>query len=202
MADVFQGPRSSRRRSGGLLLAAVATVAAAGAWAAPARADEDDWQVAARAGFASVSVDGRDPFGPRLALDGQYGLSDAWAVRLTAAGSRHGVSQDMAKGLPGGAVWAYSTFAGLSYTMDILRLRPSFEVGLGLLGLTGAVKQPGRSVGMVAGIAADYLLGPRWSIGGMVEYVYAPFDLLTNALKGTAVPQGLAVSVRLCWTIR
>ena len=32
--------------------------------------------------------------------------------------------------------------------------------------------------------------------------VYAPFDLITKGLKGTAVPQAFALSARICWTIR
>jgi hypothetical protein len=182
------------------LVALITLLLAAGAPAA--HADDDDWQVAARAGIASIAVAGRDELGPRLAVDGTYGLTDAWAIRVTASGSRHGVSEDLARGLPGGGVFGYSAFGGLSYTMDILRLLPSFEMGLGLLGVTGAVKEPRRALGMQAAIAADYLMSPRWSIGGIAEYVYAPFDLITKGLKGTAVPQAFALSVRICWTVR
>jgi len=184
------------------VIAAALAAAAVALSTAPAQADEDDWQLAARAGISSISIEGRDPFGPRLALDGQYGLTDAWALRLTAGGSRHSVSEDMARGLPGGAVLGYSAFASVSYTMDILRLLPSFEMGLGVLGVTGAVKTPRRAVGMQAALAADYLMGPRWSIGGVAEYVYAPFDLLSKGLNGTAVPRAFALSARICWTIR
>jgi hypothetical protein len=199
MGRVFQ-PISAAR--GAALLAAAATALMASGSTAPAHADEDDWQVAARAGISSISIEGRDPLGPRLALDGQYGLTDAWALRLTASGSRHSVSEDAGRGLPGGAVLGYSAFAGVSYTMDILRLLPSFEMGLGILGVTGAVKTPRRSVGMQAALAADYLMGPRWSVGGVAEYVYAPFDLLSKGLNGTAVPRAFALSARICWTIR
>jgi hypothetical protein len=205
MPLVFQricGPRRSPRALPGPRLVALAMLFLAAAWAPCAHADEDDWQVAARAGIAGITVDGRNELGPRVAVDGTYGLTDAWAIRLTASGSRHGVSEDAARGLPGGAVYGYSAFGGLSYTMDILRLLPSFEMGLGLLGVTGAVTEPRRALGMQAAIAADYLMGPRWSIGGIAEYVYAPFDLITKGLKGTAVPQAFALSARICWTIR
>jgi len=195
---VFRGLRSVGIALGSLCFGAALTV---GVLERTAHADEDDWQVAARAGVSSVSVDGRSPLGPRLALDAQYGLSDAWAVRITAAGSRHGVSGNMAAGLPGGAVYGYSAFGSLAYTMDLLRLLPSFEVGLGVLGVTGAVKNPRRAVGAQAALAADYLMGPRWSVGGVAEYVYAPFDLISNALSGAAVPQAFALSARICWII-
>lgn len=168
----------------------------------PAVADEDDWQVGARVGLANVVVDGRNPFGARLALDGQYGLNDAWAVRVTAAGSRHTVSEDAMRGLPGGTIYSYSGFAGLSYTMDILRLLPSFDVGVGFLGIGGGGAKPRKTVGMQAAVAADYMLTPRWSLGAVAEYVYAPFDLISNALKGTAAPQAFALSARVSWIIQ
>jgi hypothetical protein len=167
----------------------------------PAAADDDDWQLSARGGIASVVVDGRNPTGLRLGLDGQYGLSDAWAVRLTTSGSRHGVSANAAKQLPGGTIWSYAVFGGVSYTMDVLRLLPSFEVGVGMLGVTGAVVKPHRAIGLQAAAAADYLVSPRWSVGGVAEYVYAPFDLIANALNGSAVPQAFALSARVCWII-
>jgi hypothetical protein len=189
-------------RAFGPRLAALASLLLVATWLPLAHADDEDWQVAARAGISGITLEGRDELGPRLAVDGTYGLSDAWAIRLTASGSRHGVSQDVARGLPGGAVFGYSAFGGLSYTMDILRLLPSFEMGLGVLGVTGALKEPRRALGMQAAIAADYLVTPRWSIGGIAEYVYAPFDLITKGLKGTAVPQAFALSARICWTIR
>jgi hypothetical protein len=166
-----------------------------------ARADADDWQVAAAAGIASLVVEGRNPMGMRLALDGQYGLDDAWAVRVTASGGRYGVTPDMAKALPGGAIYSYSVFAGLAYSMDILRLLPSFEIGVGLLGATGAVIKPHRAFGMQAAVGADYLLTPRWSVGGVAAYVFAPFDLISNALSGNASPQAFSLSVRLAWIL-
>jgi|GEM_PF-987188 len=167
----------------------------------PARADADDWQVSGHAGIASVVVEGRDPLGLRLGLGGQYGLDDAWAVRMTASASRHGVSEDPARALPGGTIYAYSAFAGFSYTLDVLRLLPTFELGLGILGVTGAVAKPHRAIGMQAAIGAEYLVGPRWSVGAVAEYVFAPFDLISNALSGNAVPQAFALCARVSWII-
>jgi hypothetical protein len=171
------------------------------AGSSPARADADDWQVSGHAGIASVVVEGRDPLGLRLGLGGQYGLDDAWAVRMTASASRHGVSEDSARALPGGTIYAYSAFAGFSYTLDVLRLLPTFELGLGILGVTGAVARPHRAIGMQAAIGAEYLVGPRFSVGAVAEYVFAPFDLISNALSGNAVPQAFALCARASWII-
>ena len=137
----------------------------------------------------------------RAGLDGQYGLTDAWAIRLTGSLARIGVSADKPAGLPGGTIWAYSALAGVAYTMDVLRLLPTFEVGIAMLGATGAVVKPRRAIGMQAALGADYLLGPRFSIGGIAEYIFAPFDLISNALTGNAVPQAFAFSARVCWIL-
>src|SRR5262245_13945306 len=49
-------------------------------------AGEREWQVALRAGAGTVSVDGRKPWGLAGGLDVEYGLTDAWAVRLSFEG--------------------------------------------------------------------------------------------------------------------
>jgi len=179
----------------------VLTVLAIAAAPRPAAADEDDWQLAARAGVASIVIDHREPLGVRAALDGQYGLTDAWAIRLTGSLAAMDVSANKNAGLPGGTIWAYSGMAGVAWTMDVLRLLPTFEVGLAMLGATGAVVKPRRAIGMQAALGADYLLGPRMSIGAIAEYIFAPFDLISNALTGNAVPQAFAFSARVCWIL-
>jgi hypothetical protein len=181
--------------------AAVVLVSALGSRARLAHADQDDWEISARAGVASVVVDGRDPLGVGLGLDVQYGLDDAWAARLSASGGRHGVDADPARGRPGGTIWSYSAFAGINYTMDVLRLLPTFELGLGYLGIAGAVQAERRTLGVQAGIGADYLWSPRFTVGAKAEYVFAPFDLISNALNGSQTPQAFSLSARIGWIL-
>ena len=200
MNRVFNRVRRAHRRALRLWFAVVLIVVGGGV-SGSARSDEDDWQLSARGGLASVVVEGRDPFGIRIGVDGQYGIDDAWAVKLMTSASQHGVSPVPAKALPGGDLYAYSLFGGFSYTMDVLRLLPSFELGVGILGVTGAVAKPHRAIGLQAAVGADYLIGPRWSVGGVAEYVYAPFDLISNALNGNAVPKSFALSARVSWII-
>jgi hypothetical protein len=170
--------------------------------AGPVRAEADEWRLSGRAGIANVYTDGRHPLGVRGGIDGEYGLTDAWAVRLSGSISQHDVSEDPAAGLPGGTINAYGIFAGLTYALDVLRLVPYFEAGLGLLTVSGAVREPHRALGMQVAAGADYLLGPRWSVGGVAEYTYAPFDLVANVLSGGGVPQTFALSVRVSWALR
>jgi hypothetical protein len=192
----------ARRRLAALLACPVAVSLLAAATARHARAEADEWRLSGRAGIGSVYTDGRDPFGLRGAVDGEYGLTDAWAVRLSASLSRHDVTENPTAGLPGGTITTYGVFAGLTYAVDVLRLVPYFEAGLGMLSVSGAVLEPRRALGMQVAAGADYLLGPRWSVGGVAEYTYAPFDLVANVLTGAGVPQTFALSVRVSWALR
>jgi opacity protein-like surface antigen len=183
-------------------MAAAASALSGGAAERAARADADDWQLSARAGLASVVMDGRDPLGVGLGGELQYGFDDAWALRLSLGGAAQRVSSDMSKQLPGGTIWSYSAFAGVGYTMDVLRLLPTFAAGIGVLGARGAVKTDHTNIGIQVGLGADYLLTPRFSLGATAEYVFAPFDLFSHVLTGDQVPQAFALQARATWTLR
>ena len=170
-------------------------------WPAAAQADEDDWQVAGRAGLAGVVADGRSPLGLGVGGDVQYGLDDAWSLHLSLAGAGQRVDADMPHMLPGGTVWSYAAFAGLGYTMDVLRLLPTFEAGLGVLGMGGAVKSSHLAIGVQVGLGADYLLTPRFSLGLTAQYVFAPFDLFSHVLTGDQTPQAFAFCTRATWIL-
>jgi len=193
-----------RRRPGAFAIAALLTgaMAAFGAIEPAARADEDEWRVSARAGLANIVADGRDPMGLGLGGEIQYGLDDAWALRLSVAGAAQRVDAQMDQKLPGGTIWSYSAFAGLGYTMDVLRLLPTFAVGIGVLGARGAVKSHIGHVGVQVGLGADYLLTPRFAFGVAADYVFAPFDLLSHVIDGSQVPQAFALSARATWTLQ
>lgn len=165
-------------------------------------ADEDDWQIAGRAGVAGVVVDGRDPLGVGLGSTVQYGLNDVWSARVSVSGGLQRASVDASRHLPGGNLWSYSGFAGIGYSLDVLRLLPTFEVGLGVLGVAGAVKSSHMALGTQLGVGADYLLTPRFSVGATAQYVFAPFDLLSRVLTGDMTPLAFAFSARATWTIR
>jgi len=169
---------------------------------AAGRADEEDWSLAARGGVSGVTVDGRTPLGPLVGVDLLYGLTDAWAVRGSANVGVTTVSTDIPNGRPGGIISSYGLFAGLTYTVDILKIVPYFEAGLGALRVSGAVNETRNAIGAQAGLGADYVLNPRVSLGGNASYIYAPFDLIANARSGTGVPQTFVFSARLSWILR
>ncbi len=147
-------------------------------------------------------VDGRSPLGVGLGTDVQYGINDTFAARLSLSGGLQRVSAEPKQQLPGGSLWSYAAFAGFGYTMDVLRLLPTFEAGIGVLGVRGAVKKDHTAIGMQLGIGADYLLTPRFSLGLTAQYVFAPFDLLSHVLTGDQVPQAFTFAARATWTLR
>jgi hypothetical protein len=146
---------------------------------------QDEWQAAARAGIGVVHIDGRNPWGEAAGIDLEYGLLDAWALRLSLEGSLHSV--DKLAGLPGGAVSTEAALAGLCYTIDVLRLVPYAVLELGAARIGGAVTAPLIMFVSELGLGSDYYLTPRWRVGLSVQYLYRPQDLLSN-------PQGLGNS--------
>lgn len=153
---------------------------------APA-ADAEQWQVSAQVAYASVLADGRRPPGGLVGVDLQYGLTDAWAARLSLASSAHPVTADA--GRPGGAVGATSVSLGLTYAVDVLRFVPVIELGIGLLDLRGAINSPRRDVGLQLGIGGDYLLTRAWAVGLMLRYQHFPLQVagLTPGFEGIPV---------------
>jgi outer membrane protein W len=149
-------------------------------------AGEGEWQLALRAGPGNVSVDGRKSWGLATALEVDYGLSDAWAVRATLAGSVHPVDTKMVENappLPGGTVRTVAALAGLTYTIDVLRLIPYANVQLGAIRFAGAVVDPRTVFAAELGIGADYFLSRRWTTGVSFQYLFAPEDLLSDPLN-------------------
>ena len=137
----------------GVSLAAGRTAAAAG---------EHEWQAALRLGAGTVSVDGRKPWGLAAGIDVEYGLTDAWALRLSFEGSTHDVSKanDMDT-RPEGTIRTDAALMGLTYTFDVLRLVPYAEVQAGFAQVRGAVVTPQSLLAMQLGVGADYFVTRR-----------------------------------------
>jgi hypothetical protein len=167
--------------------ALVAFLSATG-WAWRARAiNQDEWQVALRTGAAVVHVDGRSPWGPAGALDLAYGILDAWALRLSFEGSYYSVDKQTKPALPAGTINVESALAGITYTVDILRLVPYGDLEIGVARFGGAVTAPLTSLAAELGFGADYYLTQHWLAGASIQYLYSPSNLLSN-------PQGLGNS--------
>ena len=189
-----------RRRAVWLLRFGVGLVALA-APAAPARATagEGEWQLSARLGVGDVDIDGRAPFGLLAGGDLEYGLTDAWALRLSLGTGFHPVDPDTKKMLPGGRARASTALLGVTYTFDVLRLVPYLQTGVGVIDFEGAVTAPGLHLDAELGLGADYFLTRRWALGGVLQYQFTPGQLFGSAMEFGGTSFYFALEARLSW---
>jgi outer membrane protein W len=144
---------------------------AALALASPARADEREWILSLQPAAALLHLGGETAWGGGAGLDLSYGFTDALAVRVTGAATAHALGATMND--PGGTVLAYNAGAGLTYTIDILRLVPYVDFAIGLVGTTREVngeRRTSNQLGMELGLGVDYLVSRRWAVGFVVRY--------------------------------
>jgi len=161
-------------------------------------AGEKEWQIAGRTGAATVTTDGRTDWGFAAAVDVEYGLSDSWGLRGSIATSLHSVSKDNANDMrPEGRIETAAALAGLTYTIDILRLVPYADLQLGALQLGGAVVTPRIVFVTALGIGADYYVTRRFTTGAYFQYLFAPIDLISDPLNLGSSPYGFSMTVRL-----
>ena len=158
------------------LIATLATVAASGAQLAPGRAcaDEHEWLLALQPAVALDKRDDRIASGGGGSVDLAYGVVDALWLRATAHSTVHALPASATA--PGGTVISWFAGLGLGYSIDIIRFVPSLEFAIGLVGSRG----PGdpsptvqNEVGIQLGLAFDYLLTRRVSLGAVVRYTAA-----------------------------
>lgn len=169
--------------------AAVARTAAA--------AGEKEWQVALRLGAGTVSVDDRKPWGIAAGLDIEYGLTDAWAVRLSFEGSRHSVSKSSEMDMrPEGTIQTDAALIGITYTFDVLRLVPYADLQAGIAQVRGAVVTPQSLLAMELGVGADYFVSRRVTAGISFHYLFEPADLLSDPLNLGTNPFSFTATAR------
>jgi len=167
---------------------------------AAAAAGEKEWQVSLRAGAATVSVDGRKPWGVAGGLDLEFGLTDSWAIRASIAASRHSVDKtDEMDMRPAGTIYTDAALIGVTYTFDVLRLVPYADLQAGLIQLGGAVTTPQSLLAMELGVGADYFLTRRVLAGLSFHYLFEPADLLSDPLNLGTNPFSFTVTGRASW---
>lgn len=175
----------------------VALLAALLASATARAAGAEEWQVSARLGLGDLHIDNRSPIGFGGALELEYGLTDAWAVRLLAAESANPVDARMMDKAPGGWARATSLLGGVTYTVDVLRMVPYAQLGLGFVRFDGAVKLPRTELAGELGLGADYWLTPRWAMGFVLQYLFAPIDLFEHLGQLGQSPFAFSLAIRV-----
>ena len=93
--------------------------------------------------------------------------------------------------IPAGSVRTAAALAGLTYTIDVLRLIPYANLELGVIRFGGAVTKAETVFAAELGIGADYFLSRRWTTGVSFQYLFAPADLISRPPQ----PRKLAVLV-------
>jgi hypothetical protein len=173
----------------GIGMAAAATAHAAGA---------NELQVALRLGIGRLNV-GDNPWAPVGALDVEYGLDDAWALRGSLVGYTHGVEADQASATPAGTERLGAAMVGVAYTIDILRLVPYADMELGIAHISGPLAAPTTKLASELGVGGDYYLTRRLRAGLSFQYLYSPQDLISNPTQFGNSPFMFSVTARGSW---
>ena len=144
-----------------------------------AHADYKEWTIAAWPAYAVTYVDTRAPSGAGGGLEVGFGLTDSLTLKASGFLSWHPV--DATKTTAPGTIGEFASMVGLNYSLDVIRLVPSFDLQLGILGLRGsagfadtpqsnAVVTSSTAFGIGVGFSLDYLLTRHWAIGLIVRY--------------------------------
>ena len=144
-----------------------------------ARADFKEWTVAAWPAYAVTYVDSRAPSGGGAGVEVGFGITEGLTLKALGFMSWHPVSATMST--PAGTLGEFAAMLGINYSLDVLRLVPSFDLAVGLLGLRGSprfaddaganqVAATSNAFGVGIGLSLDYLLTRHWAIGLTARY--------------------------------
>ncbi|MEO6952283.1 MAG: hypothetical protein ABI321_10755 [Polyangia bacterium] len=127
--------------------------------------------------YTLAFVDRRDPSGGGVGADVAYSLTDALSLRASGFVGWHD-APGLQSFSTGGTISSFGAFAGLTYALDVVRIVPSFDLGLGVLGLRGdarfssapALLPSVNALALELGFGFDWLVTHRWSVGAVVRY--------------------------------
>src|SRR5262249_29521998 len=115
-----------------------------------ARADFKEWSISAWPGYAVTYVDTRTASGAGGGVEVGFGVTDALTLKASGFMSWHPV--DAPKSTAAGTIGEFAAMVGINYSLDVIRLVPSFDLNIGLLGLRGdaASRDTAKSNAVVA----------------------------------------------------
>jgi hypothetical protein len=179
----------TRARTCGVVLGGILAAAR------PAAAAEDEWLVAADGGYTAARADGLWRHGGALGVQAQYGFTDAWSGGARLALGLHPVTGDAER--PSGRLRATTLAAGVTYTVDVLRVVPFAGMGIALQNLAGAVRDARTDLGGEVSAGADYLLDRRWSLGLLLRYQILPLPIAGGRDVFGGTPAAFSLALRL-----
>jgi hypothetical protein len=167
--------------------------------ATPARAaGANELQTALRFGIGMLNV-ADNPWAPVAGLDVEYGLNDAWALRGSVEGYSDSVSANKASGISAGNERLGAALVGVAYTVDILRLVPYLNAELGIAHIGGPLAPPTTMFASELGAGGDYYVTRRLRVGLSFQYLYKPWDLLSNPTQFGNSPFMFSATARVSW---
>lgn len=156
------------------LLLAIVTL-----WPVAARADFKEWTISAWPAYAITYVDSRAPSGVGGGAEVGFGITEALTLEASGFMSWHPVGATMTTAA--GTIGEFSAMVGLNYSLDVIRLVPSFDVAIGVLGIRGSagfaddarsnqVVTSSTAFGVGVGFNLDYLVTRHVAVGLTVRY--------------------------------
>jgi hypothetical protein len=164
--------------------------------AGAARADFKEWKIAVTPAYGVAYVDSRTASGGGVGVEAGFGITEALTLHASGFVSWHQV--DATKTQSAGTIGAYASMLGLTYTLDVIRLVPYFDLELGVIGLRGTpgfaddpkVVKSSNDFALGVGFGFDFLITRHIAAGFVVRY----HALLTDI---TRIPVYLYVGPRI-----
>ena len=160
--------------------------------ALPARAEQRELQLGLQPVYGLTYIDERQPSGGGAGMHLSYGITDAVTVQLSGGATVHPLSELKDRMLPAGTLLTWQAGLSLVYALDIVRVVPFFEAGVGVLGVqVSTAKKVDNllNLGVSLGLGADYLINRRWAVGVQVRYHAFLTDLSRLPLYLTVGPR-------------
>ncbi len=148
------------------LLIAVGSLLAA----RPALAEEGEWRAGGQVGYATSTLGPRSGGGPAAFATGSYGMTEALTLKLRGGYSRHGLDADMKRKLTEGTSQVWLSSLGVEYTLDVLVVVPTFELGVGYTHISEDGRPSASELLLLVGIGLDYLWSRKWTLGIGAQY--------------------------------
>jgi hypothetical protein len=144
-----------------------------------AHAELKEWTVSAWPAYAVTYVDTRAPSGAGGGLEVGFGITESLTLKAMGFMSWHPVAAT--KDTAAGTLGEFAGMLGLNYALDVIRLVPSFDLALGVLGIRGdpgfstsaranAVVPASTAFGIGVGFNLDYLVTRHVAVGVILRY--------------------------------
>jgi opacity protein-like surface antigen len=145
-------------------------------WSGRAHAEFKEWKIAVTPAYAVGYVDERTGHGGGGGLEVGFGITESLSLHASGFLSWHSLDPTMKA--QGGTMSAYASMLGLTYTLDVIRLVPYFEVQLGVVGTRGTagfgddtkVVQSSNDFALGVGFGMDFLVTRNVAVGFVIRY--------------------------------